>query len=135
MVAVSVSDLRSRRIPDAVTLPALVAVIALALIGSPSGSTSPGSALVGAVAFGMPLAAIAWARPVAMGMGDAKLAMLIGASVGALDLPLLPATVCIGLLLGAAVAVIAWIRGGDRSATIAFGPPLAFAGLVALVLA
>lgn len=135
MVAVSVTDLRSRRIPDAVTLPALLAVVALALIGAPSGVTAPGAALIGAVAFGLPLAAIAWMRPEAMGMGDAKLAALIGASVGALDLPLLPATVVGGVLLGGVVASVAWIRGGDRTATIAFGPPLALAALVALVLA
>lgn len=135
LIAASITDLRTRRIPDAITAPSLAIVLALSFIGDASDVTSSRGALLGAASFGLPLAAISLVRPGAMGMGDAKLAALIGAAVGALDLSLLPATVVAGFAAGALVAASTWVLRRDRSATIAFGPSLALPAVVAMLIA
>ena len=104
-VVASIVDVRHRRLPDALTLPALPAALALVV---PLG----GTALVGAGG-GAALAVAAHAlvhviAPRAMGAGDVKLAGPVGAVVGAASVPaVLVAVVGAAVLSAAAGAVLA----------------------------
>lgn len=104
-------DLRTRRLRNVLTAPALV----LALAGGASTT-----ALLGAVLAPLPFLVIAIPRPGAMGMGDVKLAAVAGALAGVGGLPLWWFATA---LAGAALALLALIRGGPRS-TLAYGPAL-----------
>lgn len=109
----AVEDLRSRRIRNVLTAPALV----LALAGAPLLTT----AAFGLLLAPLPLLALSLAQPGAMGMGDVKLAAVAGALVG------LPEVIpwWVGTALaGGILAVVAIIRGGRRGGTLAYGPAL-----------
>jgi leader peptidase (prepilin peptidase) / N-methyltransferase len=71
--------------------------------------------------------------PQGMGMGDVKLALLLGAGLGAAVVSAL----VVALLAVFLVACAILLRGGGeaRRRTIPFGPFLAFGGLVALFFA
>jgi leader peptidase (prepilin peptidase)/N-methyltransferase len=124
-------DLRTRLVPNIIVFPALV----VALIAGPAG-TGPaiGGALVGLLFFG----ALAWlgtrfysAPP--LGMGDVKLAVLLGAIVGIAYV--WPAVLLGMLLAGAAAAVLLATHAVDRQVTLPYGSFLAVAGLVVLIYA
>jgi len=68
--------------------------------------------------------------PAAMGMGDVKLAALLGAALG----KSVVAALFVGLLAGGAYGLVIFAREGlaARRKAIAFGPFLAFGGLVIL---
>lgn len=105
-------DLRTRRLRNVLTAPALVLAFA--------GNASPVAALLGTVLAPLPFLLIAIPRPRAMGMGDVKLAAVAGAWAGVGALPLWWLATA---LAGAALALLALIRGGPRS-TLAYGPAL-----------
>ena len=84
--------------------------------------------IAGALAMALPLLVLHLATPQAMGFGDVKLAVVLGAAVGVADWRL--ALVVLALASGAAVAV-AVVR---RRSSIAFGPALAAATCAVLVL-
>ena len=84
LVMLSVVDLRSGRLPDAITLPASAA--SLAAIGIVSIATGRPGAIVAAAAAALGYGAVMWAahelRPSALGFGDVKLAPLLGLHLG-----------------------------------------------------
>lgn len=109
----AIEDLRTRRIRNVLTAPAVV----LALAGAPL----LGSAALGMVLAPLPLLVLSIAQPAAMGMGDVKLASVAGALVGVGGVvPWWVGTA----LAGGVLAVIAIIRGGRRGGTLAYGPAL-----------
>jgi Flp pilus assembly protein protease CpaA len=73
-----VTDLRERRIPNAATLPALVAI--LGLFGMAGGWPLAWNALLGAAVCAVPL--LFAALPGWIGMGDVKLIAVSGAAAG-----------------------------------------------------
>lgn len=76
-----VTDLRSRRIPNAITLPAFaLALLVRALLGGWSGPDGLASGLLGAAVGFAPFFLIAWRG--GMGMGDVKLVAVVGACLG-----------------------------------------------------
>ena len=105
-------DLRTRRLRNVLTAPALV----LAVAGAPA---LP-AAILGALVAPLPLLVIALPRPEAMGMGDIKLAVVAGATAGFGALPLWWFATA---LAGAVLAVVTLVRSGPRS-TLAYGPAL-----------
>ena len=125
LVAVSATDLEHQIIPNRIVLPAAVAVLAANTALHPSLEWA--LAALGASGF---LFAAALAYPKGMGMGDVKLALLMGAALGR--------TVTIALLIGMAAALIPGIylliRHGSagRRIRIPFGPFLALGSIVAL---
>lgn len=128
LVVLSLIDIESRRLPNRIVLPAAALVLAARLLTAPEHSAAWIGAALGAAGF---LLAFALAFPGGLGMGDVKLALLLGAMLGS---AIVPAAV-LGTLAGAAAAVLLLVRDG-RSAlgrTIAFGPFLAF-GAIATVL-
>jgi leader peptidase (prepilin peptidase)/N-methyltransferase len=124
MAYVALVDLRSRRIPNAVTVPGML--LAIALAGS-EGTDAMTSALLGAgLALLLTGAMYALARG-QFGMGDVKLAGLGGAVLG---LPVVPAFLVVASLLASVAAIVVLLRGQDRHATIAYGPYIAAAGVI-----
>lgn len=125
LVTVSATDILRRVIPNVIVLPAFVLVLAGMTIVQPSPEWALGA--LGASAF---LFAAALAYPAGMGMGDVKLALLIGAGLGKST----PAGMMVGMLaaLVPSAVLIARHGGAARKMTIPFGPFLAFGAVVGL---
>jgi leader peptidase (prepilin peptidase)/N-methyltransferase len=125
LVAVSATDLEHRIIPNRIVVPAGLIVLAAntALHPSPRWAI----AAVGGSGF---LLAAALAYPAGMGMGDVKLAFLMGAALGS--------SVAVGLFVGMLAAlvhgIVILLRHGTagRKMGIPFGPFLALGSVVAL---
>ena len=125
LVAVSAIDLEHRIIPNRIVLPATV----LVLLANTARDLSPQWIVAGVAASGFLLAA-ALAYPAGMGMGDVKLALLMGVALGK--------TVSVALMAGMLAAMIPGIflfaRHGKKARKIGipFGPFLALGSVVAL---
>jgi leader peptidase (prepilin peptidase)/N-methyltransferase len=122
---VTATDLERRIVPNGVVLPAAAAVLALRTVAHPSPAWAIGA--VGAAGF-LFLAALAY--PGGMGMGDVKLALLIGALLGRTT----PVAVLIALFLALVPSAVLLARHGARARKIAipFAPFLAVGAVVAL---
>src|SRR6478672_2432551 len=116
LVVVTATDLERRIVPNRVVLPAAAAVLVLQTISHPSPEWALGA--VGAAGF-LLLAALAY--PGGMGMGDVKLALLIGALLGV--------TTPVGIMLG---LLLARHGASARRLAIPFAPFLAAGAVVAL---
>jgi leader peptidase (prepilin peptidase) / N-methyltransferase len=127
LVVLSAIDAERRILPDLIVLPATALVLVLQIALFPDRWLEWVLASLGAALF-LFLALVAYPR--GMGMGDVKLALLLGAGLGK--------AVTVGLMLGMLAAVAASIvlfaRHGLRARKmfIPFGPFLAFGALVAL---
>lgn len=131
MPAVAVIDIRHRIIPNRLTYPALVLfppVIVLAwLLG---GDVDPIRGLVGLALFGGVLFVIAIVSR-GMGMGDVKLAGLIGLVLGSIGLRFVGVAAGAAIVLGGLGGVVALAMGRGRKSAIPFGPYLAMGAVVA----
>jgi leader peptidase (prepilin peptidase)/N-methyltransferase len=128
LVPAAVIDLEHRIIPNRITGLGAVLALALGLALDPSGE--PGRLIAAAAAGGFLLLA-ALAYPGGMGMGDVKLAGMMGLFLGAAVAPAL----LIALLTGVALGVVVIARKGaqqGRKTAIPFGPFLALGGLSAV---
>jgi leader peptidase (prepilin peptidase)/N-methyltransferase len=125
LVVVTATDLERRIVPNGVVLPAGAVVLALQTAGHPSAEWALGAA--GAAGF-LFLAALAY--PGGMGMGDVKLALLIGALLGRTT----PVGIMLGLLLALLPSAVLLARHGARARRLAipFAPFLAAGAVVAL---
>ena len=125
LVAVSITDLERQIIPNRIVLPAAAVVLAAQTVLHPS----PVWLLAGLAASGFLLLA-ALAYPAGMGMGDVKLALLLGVALGSV----VPVALMIGMLSALVPAIVLLVRHGQagRKMRIAFGPFLALGGLVGL---
>jgi leader peptidase (prepilin peptidase)/N-methyltransferase len=125
LVAISATDLERRIIPNRIVLPATVVLLVAQTVLHPSVEWIV-AGLAAAVAFLL----VALAYPGGMGMGDVKLALLLGVVLGR--------PVSVALLVGMltalipSFAVIAKHGKAGRKMTIPFGPFLAIGGVVAL---
>ena len=126
LVVVSASDLERRIIPNKIVLPASVLVLAAQIAISPGHAGWFVLAGVGACAVFLIPSLI---NPAIMGMGDAKLALLIGFGLGQRVVAAL-VTSCLAVL---PVAVFMMLKNGVRKATIPFGPFLALGALVVII--
>ena len=87
MLAVAAIDLELKIIPNRITYPAFPAFFAALVLGWAIGQPlDPIRAIVGAVAYGGVFLLIAFIAPRGLGMGDVKLAGLIGLVMGSLGL-------------------------------------------------
>lgn len=125
LVAISATDIEHRRVPNRVVLPAAAIVLALQLAWRPSVEWP--LAGLGAALF-LLLAALAYPR--GMGMGDVKLALLLGFAVGRS----VPVALFVGMLAALVPSVVLLARHGAaaRKMKIPFAPFLALGGVVAL---
>src|SRR5919197_5112213 len=125
LVALSAIDLEHRIVPNRIVLPATVVVLAV----QTARTLSPEWAIAGLAASAF-LFAAALAYPAGMGMGDVKLALLMGAALGR--------TVGVALMVGMLAAMVPGLiliaRHGARARKmgIPFGPFLALGSVIAL---
>jgi leader peptidase (prepilin peptidase)/N-methyltransferase len=128
LVPVVLVDVAERRIPNAVTGPAAVAALVLGTTLDPGGAPARLAAAAGATAF---LLVPALLRPAGMGMGDVKLAGVLGLCLGPPVAVALLGALLAGTLAGAGVALRSGL-GRARRATLPFGPCLALGAAGAL---
>jgi leader peptidase (prepilin peptidase) / N-methyltransferase len=128
LVAITLIDLEHRIIPNRILAPLAVAAITLTALFEPH--QLPERLLAAAAAGGLLLIA-ALAYPAGMGMGDVKLAAVMGLVLGRAVAPALLVALLAGTLAGIGVMARRGVREGRRTA-IPFGPFLALGGLVGL---
>lgn len=125
LVTVSATDLSHRIVPNVVVLPAAAAVLVAMTVLEPSAEWALGA--FGA-SFFLFLAALAY--PKGMGMGDVKLALLLGAMLGRT----VPVALMVGMVAALVPSIVLLVRHGSaaRKMGIPFAPFLALGGVVAL---
>jgi leader peptidase (prepilin peptidase) / N-methyltransferase len=125
LVVISATDLSHRIVPNVVVLPATVVVLVAMTALHPSAEWALG-------AFGASLFFFlaAFAHPKGLGMGDVKLALLLGAMLGRT----VPVALMIGMLSALVPSIVLFVQHGAaaRKMKIPFAPFLAFGGVVGL---
>jgi leader peptidase (prepilin peptidase)/N-methyltransferase len=127
VLALAAIDFRHRIIPNRIVIPATALVLLAQIALSPDRALEWTAAALGAALFlFLPLLVY----PSGLGMGDVKLALLLGAGLG---WAVVPAFV-VGLLAAFLAAVVILARGGlaARKTALPFAPFLALGALVAL---
>ena len=128
LVPIAAIDLEHHVIPNRITAPAALLALVLGTSLDPAGEPSR---LIAAAAAGGFFLFAAVVSPRGMGMGDVKLAALLGLLLGAEVAPALLIALVAGVLVG--VIVIARRAPGERRrAGVPFGPFLALGGLTAI---
>jgi leader peptidase (prepilin peptidase) / N-methyltransferase len=128
LVPITLIDLDHRIIPNKLTL--LGAVLAPAILAFTAPEAIP-EHLIAAVAAGGFFLLTALAYPRGMGMGDVKLAFVLGLFLGRAVAPALFVALVAGTLVGGAIMARKGVADGRRTA-VPFGPFLALGGVVAL---
>jgi leader peptidase (prepilin peptidase)/N-methyltransferase len=125
LVAVSITDLERRVIPNRIIVPALAAALVVQTARDPSVEW-----IVAALGAGGFFLVLALVYPAGLGMGDVKLAAFMGAWLG-WDVAV---ALFVGSLLGVVPALVALARRGGRGRkeTLPYGPFLAAGGVVGL---
>ena len=125
LVTVSATDLSHRIVPNVVVLPAAVVVLVAMTVLHPGAEWALGA--FGASLF---LFLAALAHPKGMGMGDVKLALLLGAMLGRT----VPVALMVGMVAALVPSLVLFARHGKaaRKMAIPFAPFLSLGGVVAL---
>jgi leader peptidase (prepilin peptidase)/N-methyltransferase len=129
LVPAALIDLEHRIIPNRLTAAGAVLALALGTALDPGGE--PARLIAGAAAGGFLLLA-ALAYPGGMGMGDVKLAGMMGLFLGAEVAPALLIALLAGVVAGAAIVAHKGAKAGRKTA-VPFGPFLALGGVVAML--
>jgi leader peptidase (prepilin peptidase) / N-methyltransferase len=135
-LALALIDLDVRRLPNSLTYPSYPVAVALlgaaALLGSDSGSFP--RALLGGLAALVFYFALVFAYPAGMGLGDVKLAGVLGLYLGWLGWGVLAVGLFLGFMYGAVlgVSLVALGRGG-RKTKVPFGPFMLLGALTAVL--
>jgi leader peptidase (prepilin peptidase) / N-methyltransferase len=127
LAVVTVTDLRSRLVPDLALAAALAVALPLCLLSDPA--SVPGRLIAAAGAGGFLLVA-ALVRPGGMGLGDVKLAAVIGFYLGSRVVEALAIAFAAGSVAGLVIVARHGWSAGRR--TIPFAPCLALGALVAI---
>ena len=128
LAAITLTDLERGIIPNKILLAGAAGGLAVVAATDPASLPERG---VAALAAGGVLLAIGLAYPRGMGMGDVKLAAVMGLYLGKSVAPAL----LVGVLAGAVVGIGMMIaQGGEaRKLAVPFGPFLALGGVVGLL--
>ena len=128
LAAITLTDLEQRIIPNKILIAGAVAGLAIAAATDPSSLPERG---IAAAAAGGLLLLIALAYPRGMGMGDVKLAFVMGLFLGSA----VSVALAVGVITGALVGMGVMLRRGSgaRKLAVPFGPFLALGGVVALL--
>ena len=129
LIAVALIDLDHRIIPNRITAPAALAAVAIGLATRPSGVVAQLASGGAAAGF---LLIFALAYPAGMGMGDVKLAGVLGLFLG----PSVAVAILVAVVAGSLAGGFLMARHGvkqGRKTGIPFGPYLALGGVVALL--
>jgi leader peptidase (prepilin peptidase)/N-methyltransferase len=128
LAAITLTDLDRQLIPNSVLLAGAIAGIALVAATDTASLPERG---IAAVAAGGLLLTIGLAYPRGMGMGDVKLAAVMGLYLGSAVAAALFVAVLVGAMVG--VGVMLSRGAGARKVAVPFGPFLALGGVVALL--
>lgn len=128
LVAITLTDLELKIIPNKILLVASILGLGIVAIGDPG---SLPERLVAAAAAGGLLFAAALAYPQGMGLGDVKLAAMMGLFLGRSVGPALFVALLAGSIVG--LAIVAREGAAARKRGIPFGPFLALGGVVGLL--
>ena len=125
LVVITATDLTHRIVPNRVVLPATTIVLLLMTAWKPSLEWAAAGLAASALLF-----LVALAYPGGMGMGDVKLALLMGVALGRAVAVALP----LGMLFAIVPAIVLFARHGSgaRKMAIPFAPFLALGSVVAL---
>jgi leader peptidase (prepilin peptidase) / N-methyltransferase len=129
LVPVALIDLEHRIIPNKITLPAAVAAVAIGAALDVKGV--PEQLIAGAAAGGFLLAFLLM-YPRGMGMGDVKLAAVLGLFLGRSVAVAILVGVLTATLVGAGVIARVGVEKGRKTA-VPFGPFLALGGVIGLL--
>ena len=129
LVLLAAIDLKHRLLPNAIILPACLAVGLIIAASTPGGFVAH---LLAALALGGFFFAFAAFFPGSLGMGDAKLGFLLGLGLGAKTLG--ATLIAFAGLLVAALYILATRGASARKDSIPFGPFLALGGILAFFL-
>ena len=134
-IALAAIDLDVQRLPNAIVYPSYLAMALLLTVASTvTGSFEPlvRAAVGGAVLFAFFLA-LAFANPKGMGLGDVKLAGVLGAALGFLSYPAIFVGTFAAFVLGGVIgAVLIIARRAGRRTLLPFGPAMVAGALIAL---
>ncbi|HEX5821662.1 MAG TPA: prepilin peptidase [Solirubrobacterales bacterium] len=128
LAAITLTDLERRLIPNRILIAGAVAALAIAVATDPSSLPERG---ITALVAGGSLLLIALAYPRGMGMGDVKLAAVMGLYLGSAVSVALAVAVIAGSVVG--IGVMLREGSGARKQAVPFGPFLALGGVVALL--
>ena len=128
LAAITLTDLERRVIPNVILLAGAIAGVAVVAATDPS---SLSDRAIAAAAAGGLLLAFALAYPRGMGMGDVKLAAVMGLYLGVSVAPALLIAVLVGTVAGTGVMLTHGT--GARKVGVPFGPFLALGGVIALL--
>ena len=129
LVVVSVIDVRIRIVPNVIVLPAAGIILVAQIVFYPDRTLEW---VLATVLAPLPFLVMSLISPQGMGMGDVKLALVLGAALGKLVI----VGLLIGAFAGAVAALILFARYGRaaRGRTIPYAPFLAFGGLLAFLI-
>lgn len=125
LAALCVYDVRQRRLPNALTLPGAAGVL---LVAALDGRATP--ALLGALALTAPYLVVHLITPAAMGAGDVKLAIGVGALAGSFGIDAWILAAITAPLLTALWGLVALRSGG----VVPHGPSMCVATAAAVAL-
>lgn len=128
LAALSVYDITQRRLPNTLTVPGAVVIVA----GAVAAGRGP-VALAGAAALTAVYLLVHLTAPTAMGAGDVKLALGLGALTGSFGADVWFLAALGAPLLTAAAAVVAVLR--RTGPAVPHGPSMCLASVVAMTLA
>jgi leader peptidase (prepilin peptidase) / N-methyltransferase len=128
LVPLALIDLDHRILPNRIVVPAAVVAIAVGTALDPGGEPERLIAGAGAGAFFL---VFVLAYPRGMGMGDVKLAAMLGLFLGRGVAPAILTALIVGVLIGGVLMRRVGVRAGRKTA-IPFGPMLALGGLAGL---
>jgi len=136
-VVLSIVDLAEKRLPNTLVLGTAVTVAVLLVIAAAAGNDwgdALGALLGGAALFGVYLV-LALISPSGIGMGDVKLAAVIGLALGHLGWGTWLVGLVAGFLVGSAVSLVALVLGRvTLRGSLPFGPSMLAGAYIAILL-
>ena len=130
--SLTATDIAEHRLPDRLVLPGWPIALAAALLEASAGGTPILVAVASGAAYGVLLLLLHVAG--GMGLGDVKLAPVLGLVTAAVSPAIALAAPLLAFLAGGAVAVAALLRSGP-GARIPFGPAMLLGAWAAVLLA
>ncbi len=137
-VALTMIDIDHKRLPDKIVLPSWVVVAGLLTIATIASGDWGALARAGIGAAGLFTLyfTLAFSYPAGMGMGDVKLAFILGAVLGYLSWSTFAVGAFGGFLLGSLGGIVLLAtRRGSRKSQIPFGPYMIAGALLAIFVA
>ncbi len=137
-VALFVIDARTHRLPNAITYPTVAAVAVLLAAAALASGTWDAAlrALLGALVLGGAYLLLHLVNRTGLGLGDVKLAVLLGLVTAWYGWPVLWAAAFLPFLIGGAVAIVLLVsRRASRGTALAFGPYMLTGTALALTIA